>query len=334
VADRHNDRNRRGWRRDEEDRFDRDYEFDRGGYGRYGGRQRDYGENVEGARFGGQGRWQRDPDDAYDVGDDFARGQRRGYGNEGEWGREWDRYGMRPDFGRGRMHGSEDDWDRGRMRGGMYGRDRDWDRGGMYGQGDDWGRSRMRGGMVGQGDDWGQGRMRGGMYGRSGDWEQDRRDWGRGRMDFDEDWDDWDDFDDTTTWTYTEYWFVPGPFTGRGPAGYQKSDDRIREEINERLTHHGQIDASKLEVDVNNGEVMLKGEVEDRRTKRLAEDIACSIMGVDDIQNQIRVKRRDHEQDREQQQRHGEQHRQTEQNQGEQQREGQTGTRQQAKTRT
>jgi hypothetical protein len=318
MADRTYDRDRRGWRRGEEDRFDRDYEFDRGGYGRPGGWQRDSGENAGGTRYGRQGRWYRDPDDSYDVGDDFARGQ-RGYGNEAEWGREWDRYGMRPDFGRGRMSAYEDDWNRGRMRGGTYGGERDWDRGGMYGQEDDWNRGRMRGGMYGRQADWDQGRR---------DWGH-QRDWGRGRMDYDEDWDEWDDWgDDTTTWTYTEYWFVPGPFTGRGPAGYTKSDERIREEINERLTHHGQIDASKLEVDVNNGEVVLKGEVEDRRTKRLAEDIACSIMGVDDIQNQIRVKHREH------QQRHGEQQRQNEQNQGEQQREGQTGTRQKATART
>jgi hypothetical protein len=320
MADRYFDRDRQGWRRGAEDRFDRDYEFDRGGYGRHGRGQRDYGENMGGTRYGRQGRWNRDFDDYHDAGDDFARGQ-RGYGTEGEWGREWDRRSMRPDFGRGGMHGQEDEWGRGRMRGDMYGRERDWDRGGMYGQEDDWGR----------------GRMRGGMYGRpQGDWDQTRRrgdggrqrDWARGGMDYDYDeWDDWDDFGDTT-WTYTEYWFVPGPFTGRGPVGYQKSDDRIREEINERLTHHGQIDARKLDVEVNNGEVVLKGEVEDRRSKRLAEDIACSIMGVDDIQNQIRVKH----QEQTDKERRGEHQRQGEQHQGEQQREGQTGTRQRTTT--
>lgn len=80
-----------------------------------------------------------------------------------------------------------------------------------------------------------------------------------------------------------------GPHAGRGPRGYQRSDERIREDVNERLTDHPDIDASEIEVRVDNGEVTLIGAVEDRRTKRLAEDVAESVSGVRDVHNQLRI---------------------------------------------
>jgi len=80
-----------------------------------------------------------------------------------------------------------------------------------------------------------------------------------------------------------------GQHSGKGPKGYQRSDDRIREEVSDRLTEHGDIDASELEVQVNNGEVTLSGFVDDRQQKRMAEDIAEQISGVKDVHNQLRV---------------------------------------------
>jgi hypothetical protein len=80
-----------------------------------------------------------------------------------------------------------------------------------------------------------------------------------------------------------------GRFAGRGPKGWHRPDDRIREDVNERLTDHPHVDASELEVSVQNGEVTLTGTVEERHAKRLAEDIAESVSGVRDVHNQIRV---------------------------------------------
>jgi osmotically-inducible protein OsmY len=88
---------------------------------------------------------------------------------------------------------------------------------------------------------------------------------------------------------YTDLWMKPGPYIGWGPAGYQRSDERIREDICERLTLHGQIDARRIEVDVNKGEVTLRGRVDNRSAKRMAEETAESVSGVRDVQNQIRV---------------------------------------------
>ena len=55
-----------------------------------------------------------------------------------------------------------------------------------------------------------------------------------------------------------------GQFTGRGPRNYRRSDDRIEEDINERLTHHGMVDATDIEVSVQNGEVTMRGSVDSR----------------------------------------------------------------------
>jgi Ni/Co efflux regulator RcnB len=80
-----------------------------------------------------------------------------------------------------------------------------------------------------------------------------------------------------------------GRYSGRGPKGWQRSDERIREDVNERLTDHPHIDASEIEVKVSNGEITLTGTVEDRQSKRLAEDIADSVSGVREVHNQLRV---------------------------------------------
>jgi osmotically-inducible protein OsmY len=78
-------------------------------------------------------------------------------------------------------------------------------------------------------------------------------------------------------------------FRGRGPKAYRRSDERIREDINDRLTDHAYLDASDIEVSVKEGEVILTGKVFDRTDKRLAEDVAESISGVKHVQNNLRT---------------------------------------------
>jgi hypothetical protein len=82
-----------------------------------------------------------------------------------------------------------------------------------------------------------------------------------------------------------------GMFAGRGPRNYQRSDDRVREDVNERLTADPRIDASDIDVRVQNGEVTLSGSVDDRRTRRLAEEIIEDLPGVRDVRNDLRVNR-------------------------------------------
>jgi osmotically-inducible protein OsmY len=81
-----------------------------------------------------------------------------------------------------------------------------------------------------------------------------------------------------------------GRHTGRGPKNYRRTDERIQEEINEQLTRHPEIDAYEIEVTVQGAEVILAGFVEDRRTKRLAEDIAEECSGVNEVRNNLRVR--------------------------------------------
>lgn len=82
-----------------------------------------------------------------------------------------------------------------------------------------------------------------------------------------------------------------GPHSGKGPAGYQRADERILEDVCERLTAHGWVDAGEVEVDVTNGIVTLRGEIADRRQKRMAEDSAYDVRGVHDVQNRLTIRR-------------------------------------------
>jgi hypothetical protein len=84
-----------------------------------------------------------------------------------------------------------------------------------------------------------------------------------------------------------------GRFAGRGPKGYVRPDERIWEEVNERLEEDGEIDATEVSVQVVNGEVTLAGTVDGRRVKRLAEDLAESVRGVRDVHNRLRVEARE-----------------------------------------
>lgn len=81
----------------------------------------------------------------------------------------------------------------------------------------------------------------------------------------------------------------PGRFAGRGPRNYRRSDARIFEDVCERLTMHGDVDASDVEVRVENGEVALEGTVDSRQARRLAEETASSVDGVVDVRNNLRV---------------------------------------------
>lgn len=74
---------------------------------------------------------------------------------------------------------------------------------------------------------------------------------------------------------------------GKGPKGYRRSDGKIHEDICELLTHHHDLDASEIEVEVRDGMVTLSGTVMSRREKRLAEELADDIRGVVDVHNRI-----------------------------------------------
>jgi hypothetical protein len=92
--------------------------------------------------------------------------------------------------------------------------------------------------------------------------------------------------------------YRPGvaPPSGRGPKGYQRSDDRIREDICDGLMMSW-MNAENVDVQVRNGEVTLTGTVKSRDEKRAIEALAESVLGVKDLINSIRVERRDQPQE-------------------------------------
>jgi hypothetical protein len=77
----------------------------------------------------------------------------------------------------------------------------------------------------------------------------------------------------------------------RGPKGYRRGDARIHDEVCDRLTDDHRVDATAIEVRVEDGVVTLRGVVADRAQKRRAERIAERAHGVDDVMNELRIRR-------------------------------------------
>ena len=267
----------RGFGREEPGRWRHEEDRPWGREGHAGGRERGYGE--ERGFLGGYGE---------EMGPrEYGHGEERGYGGYGEE-RGGGRRGGYREYG-GYDMGPEERWS---TRGGIYGQDMGY---GGYGAGGSmspehaWGRRE---------DDWrwrereepGLGeRLRRMGEQVFGDRDEDRRwreerfgreGWGRGRERGGEEPSLWDR--------------VKGVFAGKGPKNYVRSDDRIREDVSERICYHPYIDASDVEVQVKDAEVTLTGEVDDRRTKRLLEDVAEDVRGVRDVHNRVRVRRQQH----------------------------------------
>ena len=80
-------------------------------------------------------------------------------------------------------------------------------------------------------------------------------------------------------------------FRGQGPKGYERSDERLKEMICEKLTDDDDIDAREISVEVSEREVTLTGTVPDRQTKFRAEDLVERCGGVKEINNRLRVSR-------------------------------------------
>lgn len=79
---------------------------------------------------------------------------------------------------------------------------------------------------------------------------------------------------------------------GRGPRSYVRSDDRIREDVCERLMQSW-MNAEDVDVRVENGEVTLTGLVDSRYEKRSIEDVVEGVLGVKEVHNQMRVRPQD-----------------------------------------
>ena len=225
---------------------------------RFGSQRSQYGQD----RFGGH--------DMGQHGSDRFGGQ----SNPDRFGGSQYQGGMGSQYGQGGQSGQ---YGQGRNQGGM-GQSGQYSQGGMgqsgqYGQGG-MGQSGQygQGGMGPQYGQYGQGMSQSGM----GRYEPSSRQGMQGGQGMSQ---------------HGEGGVTRGRFVGRGPRGYKRSDERLTEEINERLTQHPDINAEEIEVKVQSGEVTLTGTVEDRQTKRMIEDLVEEISGVNELHNQLRINR-------------------------------------------
>jgi len=77
------------------------------------------------------------------------------------------------------------------------------------------------------------------------------------------------------------------------PKGYARSDERIRDDVCEQLYRTPDLDVGDVSVEARNGVVTLEGTVPDRRMKHRIEDLCDQCLGVQDVENRIRVRRQD-----------------------------------------
>jgi hypothetical protein len=226
-------------------------------------------------------------------GQSYQGGYGPGWSVQGGFGQS---YGQGPHGGYGQQWGGGQSGWLGREGQGMYGQGRygqQWSGQGQGGFGE--GRESWPGQSQGQGReysrrDYGMEPMRahepwGGGYGSSfagqqGYWPQGYGVLGYGQQGYGQSYGQ----------GYGQQGMPRGQYIGRGPKGYRRSDERIREDVNEELTRHPDIDASEIEVIVDGAEVTLIGVVEDRRAKRLAEDVVERTSGVNQVHNQLRVR--------------------------------------------
>ena len=213
----------------------------------------------------------------------YADGDENGTG----WGAPWGAgSGGGMDRWSRRGYDRQGDWARGRGQFGGGPRPRDWNRSGSYADmvesGSGWAGGGMDRGVHGGRFGSGHGRLGayGDTYGRhrwgASDWmeqagrERNSRRFGGGPGERGGD--------------------GEGSFAGRGPAGYQRSSERILEDANEALTWASRVDATHVEVTVDGAEVTLEGSVGSRREKRAAEDAVEDVRGVRDVHNRLRVR--------------------------------------------
>jgi osmotically-inducible protein OsmY len=132
-------------------------------------------------------------------------------------------------------------------------------------------------------------------WNRNRDWDR-TRDWNRHREGNEQDRDWWDKTkDEVSSWFGDEdadrrrNWDRMRGHRGKGPKNYQRSEERIREDVCDHLSDDYIVDASDIDIKVSGSEVILAGIVNSREEKRRAEDIAESVSGVTNVQNQLRV---------------------------------------------
>ena len=74
-------------------------------------------------------------------------------------------------------------------------------------------------------------------------------------------------------------------------AAEPRSDEAIWEDIHDHFATNHDLDATEIEIVVEEGDVTLTGRVDTREAKWLAEEIARGVAGVADLHNRLKVAR-------------------------------------------
>jgi osmotically-inducible protein OsmY len=249
-----------------EDWRSRDLRDERGGYGGYDDtRDAPSNNRMTGSRFQ-RTEYRSDRDD--------SRGQER-YRTTG--GFDDERYPHQPS---GNAYGDEGRQGGGSAYGGGYGggeqRNDPWYQGGTRKGGRDdysggYGRTGQRSMSQGSGREYVDEPRYGGGYGSGSAGNADSGGYNSGA---------------TSQWGGRE----AGLHRGKGPKGYARSDERLKEMLSERLMEDPAIDASEVSIQVSGQTVTLDGTVDSRRTKYDIEQCAEDL-GATDIVNNIKVRR-------------------------------------------
>ncbi len=106
----------------------------------------------------------------------------------------------------------------------------------------------------------------------------------------------WDNPDSATSMNSPVYndednWDLPGPLAGKDPSALTRPDVAILAQISDRLALNDQLNANDIEVKVQDHKVTLGGAVGSERQRRLAEEIASSVSGVETVQNNLTVRK-------------------------------------------
>lgn len=83
-----------------------------------------------------------------------------------------------------------------------------------------------------------------------------------------------------------------GEHFGKGPRNWKRTDEAIMEDVCEILYFDPHVDASDIEVSVEEGLVCLQGWVNSREEKREVERCVEQISGVHDIRNELHMRNR------------------------------------------
>jgi osmotically-inducible protein OsmY len=85
--------------------------------------------------------------------------------------------------------------------------------------------------------------------------------------------------------------------SGKGPKGYVRQDDKIREDICILLTADAYVDPGNVTVEVKDGTAILNGTVEVELMKIRTEQLAWLIFGIKGVKNMIEVRASEKEED-------------------------------------